>query len=161
MKKQKLTLLGQIILYMQRLVQRLHDLERQCANSMDVLTGEAVVPHRTLSELGPKGRQAREVVFPQDRFLQSEFDRKEAADAKMDDANSALGVTGEAVWSIKGNKEIARGITTLDVTTQYYRLRNNGLKIVFVIPAHQEHPGVKVTRAMEREPTVVAVVKPV
>jgi hypothetical protein len=172
-EKAETTLLGQLILYMQRLVQRLHDLERQYANSMDVLAGEAVVPHQTLSKLGPKGRQAREVVFPQDRFvlanagddvwhfLQSEFDRKEAADAKMDEANRALGVTGEAVWTTKGSKEIARGITTLDVTTRYYRLRNDALKTVFVIPAHQEHPGVKVTREMEREPTVVAVVKPV
>lgn len=167
------TLLGQLILYLQRLVQRLHDLERLYANSIDMLTGEAVIPHQTLSKLGPKGRQSREVVFPQDRFvlvnagddvwqfLQSEFDRKESADVKLDKHNRALGITGEAIWNAEAGKDAAKGITTLDVTTRYYRLRNDVLKTVFVIPAHQEHPGVKVTREMEREPTVVSVVKPV
>ena len=171
--KAEATLLGQLILYMQRLVERIHDLERQYANSLDILAGEALVPHQTLSRLGPKGRQAREVVFPQDRFvltnagddvwqfLQTEFDRKEALEAKADEANRSLGITGEKLWLAGDHKETARGITTLDVTTRYYRVRNDALKTVFVIPAHQEHPGVKVTREMEREPTVVAVVKPV
>lgn len=172
-EKAETTLLGQLILYMQRLVERLHDLEILYANSVDALAGEAIAPHQTLSKLGPKGRQSREVVFPQDRFiltnagddiwqfLQTEFDRKEASDTKADAKAAQLGVSGHALWQKNGGTEVAKGITALDITTRYYRLRNDPLKTVFVIPAHQTHPGVRVTREMEAQPTVVSVVKPV
>ena len=54
----------------------------------------------------------------------------------------------------------------MDVVTRHYRVRgkeerDQGNKTIFIIPAHAEHPGVKVTREMERTPTVVSVVKPV
>jgi hypothetical protein len=49
----------------------------------------------------------------------------------------------------------------LDITTRYYRLREDPLKTIFVIPAHAEHPGTKATREMEKQPTVVSVVKPI
>jgi len=49
----------------------------------------------------------------------------------------------------------------LDITTRYYRLREDTLKTIFIIPAHAEHPGTKVTREMEKQPTVVSVVKPI
>lgn len=171
--KAETTLLGQLILYMQRLVQRLHDLERLYANSMDALAGEAVVPHQALSRLGPDGRKGRELVYPQDRFvlvnagedlwqfLNSEFEKKEKIDAAVDDNCRLMGVTGEAIWEQRGGKEFARGITALDITTRYYRLRKDTLKTIFVIPAHAEHPGTKVTREMEKQPTVVSVVKPI
>jgi hypothetical protein len=171
--KAETTLLGQLILYMQRLVQRLHDVERLYANSMDALAGEAVVPHQALSRLGPDGRKGRELVYPQDRFvlvnagedlwqfLNSEFEKKEKVDAAVDDNYRLIGVTGEAIWEQRGGKEFARGITALDITTRYYRLRKDTLKTIFVIPAHAEHPGTKVTREMEKQPTVVSVVKPI
>ena len=171
--KAETTLLGQLILYMQRLVQRLHDLERLYANSMDALAGEAVVPHQALSRLGPNGRKGRELVYPQDRFvlvnagedlwqfLNSEFEKKEKIDAAVDDNCRLMGVTGEAIWEQRGGKEFARGITALDITTRYYRLREDTLKTIFIIPAHAEHPGTKVTREMEKQPTVVSVVKPI
>jgi hypothetical protein len=171
--KAETTLLGQLILYMQRLVQRLHNLERLYANSMDALAGEAVVPHQALSRLGPDGRKGRELVYPQDRFvlvnagedlwqfLNTEFEKKEKVDATVDDNYRRMGATGEAIWEQRGGKEFARGITALDITTRYYRLRGDPLKTIFVIPAHAEHPGTKVTREMERQPTVVSVVKPI
>ncbi|KAH6676395.1 hypothetical protein B0J14DRAFT_536823 [Halenospora varia] len=167
------TLLGQMILYIQRLVQRLHDLERQYANAMDVLASEATVPHQTLSAVGPDGRSGREVVYPQDRFvlvnagedlwsfLSAEFEKKERVDEKVMENYKSLGVTGEALWQERGGKEMSRGITALDVVTRYYRLRKDPLKTIFVIPAHSEHPGTKVTREIEKQPTVVSVVKPV
>jgi len=79
--------------------------------------------------------------------------------------NLRNGTTGEALWREREGKEYSRGITALDIVTRYYRIRGdekNGqaIKTVFIIPAHAEHPGVKVTREMERQPTVVSVVKP-
>lgn len=167
------TLLGQMILYIQRLVARLHNLERLHANAMDVMKGEAVVPHQALSRVGPDGRSGRELVYPQDRFvlvnagddiwqfLNDEFEKKERVDEQIRANHLKLGVEGEKLWEVKGGKEYSRGITAIDVITRYYRLRNDSLKTIFVIPAHAEHPGVKVTREMERNPTVVSVVKPI
>ncbi|TVY40469.1 hypothetical protein LSUB1_G003295 [Lachnellula subtilissima] len=166
------TLLGQLILYIQHLVQRAHDLERCYANAMDVIAGEAVVPHQALSKLGPDGRQPREMVFPQDRFvlvnagndlyqfLNDEFEKKERTDEAVMANWKQLGLTGEAIWENRGGKEMNRGIVALDVTTRYYRLKGDALKTIFVIPAHQEHPGTSVTRELESKPTVVSVVKP-
>lgn len=172
-EKAEATLLGQLILYVQRLVQRLHDLERLYANSMDALAGEAVVPHQALSQLGPDGRKGREVVYPQDRFvlvnagddvwqfLNREFEYKEQIDERVAENYKRNGVTGEALWATRGGREMVRGITAIDITTRYYRLRDDSLKTIFVIPAHGDHPATKATRDMEQQPTVVAVVKPV
>jgi hypothetical protein len=167
------TLLGQLILYIQRLVQRVHDLERCYANAMDVIAGEAVVPHQALSRLGPDGRQPRELVYPQDRFvlvnagndlyqyLNDEFEKKERTDEAVMANWKRLGLTGEAIWENRGGREMNKGIVALDVTTRYYRLKGDNLKTIFVIPAHQDHPGTKVTRELEVKPTVVSVTKPV
>jgi hypothetical protein len=171
--KAETTLLGQMILYTQRLVQRLHDLECLYANSMDVIAGEAVVPHQNLSRLGPDGRIGREIVYPQDRFvlvnagedvwsfLDREFNNKERVDEAVALNYRKLGVTGEKIWEQRGGKEMSKGITCIDVVTRYFRLRGDNLKTIFIVPAHAEHPGTKVTREMERQPTVVSVVKPV
>ncbi|KAK2624504.1 hypothetical protein QTJ16_006454 [Diplocarpon rosae] len=168
------TLLGQMILYIQRLVQRLHDLERLYANSMDALAGEAVVPHQALSALGPDGRAGRELVFPQDRFvlvnagedvwqyLSRTFDQQDVIEEAVAKNWQRLGVAGEALFREQSSgNEYMRGITAIDITTRYYRLREDPLKTVFVIPAYDRHPGTAATRKMEREPTVVSVVKPV
>jgi hypothetical protein len=172
-EKAETTLFGQLILYINRLAQRLHDLERLYANSMDALAGEAAIPAQTLSTLGPSGRSGREVVYPQDRFvlvnsgedvwnhLDNEFSKKERVEDVVMNQYKRLGVTGEKLWEKDGAKEMSRGITAIDVTTRYFRLRNNPLKTVFVIPAWQQHPGTKLTRDLEAVPTVVAVVKPV
>ena len=167
------TLLGQLILYVSRLVQRVHDLERQYANALEVIKGEAAVPHQALSSLGPHGRQPRELVYPQDRFvlvnagddvwqyLNNEFQIKEAAEVEADIKAREQGIMGEALWKEGKGKAFAQGITALDITTRYYRLRSDSLDTIFIIPAYQEHPGTKVTREMETQPTVVSVVKPV
>jgi len=171
--KAESTLLGQLILYVTRLVQRIHDLERLYANSLDCLASESVVPHQALSALGPDGRKPREIVYPQDRFvlvnagdnvwqyLNSEFEYREEIDERVAANYKKHGVAGEAIWEQRGGKEMSRGITAIDITTRYYRLRGDPLKTIFIIPAHGEHPGTKATRKMETEPTVVAVVKPV
>ena len=167
------TVLGQFIIYAQRLVLRLHELERQYANALDVMEGEAAIPLQMLSRLGPMGRKDRLLAYPQDRFvlvnagedvwqfLNNELERKDVVETEYDNKWRELGVTGEKLWTQKGTGEAARGITHLDVTTRYYRLRGSPLKTIFIIPAHQEHPGTKVTREMESQPTVVTVTKPV
>jgi hypothetical protein len=172
-EKAETTLLGQLILYTSRLVQRVHDLEREYANALEVIKGEAAVPRQALSLLGPHGRKPRELVYPQDRFvlvnagddvwqfLNNEFQKKEAAEEEADFKARQQGTMGEALWKQQGGRELAQGITALDITTRYYRLRNDPLETIFVIPAYQQHPGTKVTREMERQPTVVSVVKPV
>lgn len=171
-EKAEKTMLGQMIFWVQNLVQRIHHLERLYANAMDLLAKEAVVPTETLSALGAKGRKGREVVYPQDRFvlvnagddlwdfLNAEFERKEVIDTQVDRNYRELGTTGEALWAERGGREFAKGITCIDVYTRYYRLRDSPLKTIFVIPAHEIHPGTKVTREMEQQPTVVSVVKP-
>ncbi|KAH8782259.1 hypothetical protein F5882DRAFT_296194 [Hyaloscypha sp. PMI_1271] len=176
-KKAESTLLGQLILHMQLLEIRCHDLERLYANATDAMASEAVIPLQRLSTLGPDGRKGRELVYPQDRFvlvncgedvfsfLSKEFDMKDIAEEELMKRNLRNGTTGEALWREREGKEYSRGITALDIVTRYYRIRGdekNGqaIKTVFIIPAHAEHPGVKVTREMERQPTVVSVVKP-
>ena len=171
------TILGQLILHMQRLVIRCHDLERLYANATDAMASEAVIPAQTLSRLGPDGRKGRELVYPQDRFvlvncgedvysfLCNAFDRKDIQDEEIMKLHLRNGSTGEALWRQKDGRDYSRGITALDVVTRYYRIRGDekagqANKTIFVIPAHAEHPGVKVTREMEQQPTVVAVVKP-
>jgi hypothetical protein len=172
-EKAEKTVLGQMICWVQNLVQRIHHLERLYANALDLLAKEAVVPTEMLSALGAKGRQGREVVYPQDRFvlanagddlwdfLNAEFERREVVDTEVDRNYRELGTTGEHLWAERGGREFAKGITCIDVYTRYYRLRDSPLKTIFVIPAHEIHPGTKVTREMEQQPTVVSVVKPV
>lgn len=170
------TLLGQLIIYMQRLVQRVHELERQYANAMDALAGEAVVPSQTLSKLGPDGRAPREMVYPQDRFvlvnagedvwqfLHKEFEKKEVVDEYIADENRKNGLLGPTAYApVRDSNDdmVSRGLTAIDITTRYYRLRKDPLKTIFVIPAHKEHPGTQATIQLESEPTVVNVVKPV
>lgn len=172
-EKAAATLLGQNIIYTQRLAQRTHDLERELANALDVIRGEAATPMQCLSALGPDGRKPREMVYPQDRFvlvnagedvwqyLHKEFAEKERADERVADMYARSGAAGQALWAQNGGKEYFRGLTCIDVYTRYYRLRQDPLKTVFVIPAHTVHPGTKATREMEGKPSVVAVTKPV
>ena len=161
-----------MLLYIQRLVARLHDLEIQYANSLDVLASEAVVPSQTLSRFGPDGRGGRELVYPQDRFvlancgedvwqfLNREFEKQELKDEAIRENWVSAGVEGEKVWEKRGGKAYKRAMTVVDLKTRYFRLRGKEgreLKTVFVVPAWQEHPGVRETRRMESTPTVVVV----
>ncbi|PQE13688.1 hypothetical protein CJF31_00005173 [Rutstroemia sp. NJR-2017a BVV2] len=167
------TLLGQMILYIQRLVARLHNLERLYANSLDVLKGEATIPYQALSHIGVGGRSGRELVYPQDRFvlvnagndiwqsLNSEFEKQELIDEEVQTNFFHQGVEGERLWDQKDGKEISQGLTYLNIPTRYYRFRNHSLKSVFIIPGHAAHPGTQATREMESRPTVVSVVNPV
>jgi hypothetical protein len=171
--KSQTTLLGQMIQQHQRLVMRIHDLERVYSNALDALAGEAAVPPQQLSKLGPDARKGRDLVFPQDRFvlancgedvwdyLDYQFTRKENSDDATRLMNKKAGVIGSDMWRRSGQREYERGITVLDVNTRYIRMRKDPLKTIFIIPAHENHPGTQATRDMEKVPTVVSVVKPI
>lgn len=94
-------------------------------------------------------------------FLDQEFRERERVDEVVKEGYLRDGAMGQALWAERGGKEYLRGITAVDITTRYFRLRNDPLKTVFVIPAWERHPGVKATVEMEKVPTVVSVSKPV
>ncbi|RFU29168.1 hypothetical protein B7463_g7155, partial [Scytalidium lignicola] len=178
------TILGSLILFTQNLVARMHELEIQYANAIDVLAGEAVVPRQTISQLGIAGRAGRPVCYPQDRFvlanagndvwdyLNRELDRQDREARVAEELWESQGVMGEINKvqgdgsSINGGDQSTdpttemKGISYIDVVTRFFRLRSRESKTIFVIPAHASHPGVKVTQEMEFKPTVIAVQKP-
>lgn len=156
------TLIGQWLGFTQRIVSRIHDLELDYAQALDLLGGDSVVPMQQLSVHGPDGRSGREMVLPQDRwvlanagndvleFLHQSLDKKEAMTASQ--AERLQTVTGEA---LKGPNDTERGIVALDLSTRYYRLRGNSRGPLFVLPAYADRPGTVHTRELHSRPTVV------
>jgi hypothetical protein len=169
------SLVGQWILFSQHLVARMHDLEIAYGNALDLLAGEAAVPRQLLSKTGPGGGGGREIAYPQDRWVLANagddifghlhrlMDREEALIDAKERVHRKSGVAGERTWRLDhGGAEYARGIVPLDVTTRYYRLRDQGSDgIIFVLPAWSHHPGVEGTRRLEDRPTVVSVPAPI
>lgn len=170
------TVLGSLIRFTQNLVVRMHELEIQHANALDVLACEAGVPRQIISNLGTTGRAGRPVCYPQDRFvlanagndvwdfLNRELDRKDNEARVTERTWQSQGVMGDQNQGRKENtifSEDAQSISYIDITTRYFRLRScPDSKTIFVIPAHGSHPSVKATREMESNPTVVAVPNP-
>lgn len=156
------TLIGQWLSFTQRIVSRIHDLEREYAQALDLLGGDSVVPMQQLSVHGPDGRSGREMVLPQDRwvlanagpdvleFLHQSLDKKEAMASAQ--AERLQTVTGEV---LKGPNDTERGIVALDLSTRYYRLRGNSRGPLFVLPAYADRPGTVHTRDLQNRPTVV------
>ncbi|RDW80466.1 hypothetical protein BP5796_05164 [Coleophoma crateriformis] len=163
------TLLGQMILFIQHLIHRVSELERLYANACDLIADQAVIPSQTLSRLGADGRQGREQVYPQDRFilanagqdvweyLSREFDKQEADQEAIRRQNFRDGVTAD-------DRAFDPGVNILDVNTRYFRLKStvdDAKKTIFIIPAYQRHPNTEVTREQEKAPLVISAVKPV
>ncbi|KAG7411373.1 hypothetical protein DER46DRAFT_667018 [Fusarium sp. MPI-SDFR-AT-0072] len=168
-------LLGQWILHHQHLVGRIHELEINYANATDVLKGEALVPQQMLSRAGADGVSGgREIVYPQDKYIlvncgediRSYIHRLiDVAEAQIEQKEKiwkASGVIGERIWNEeRGGKVYAKGIVPIDLLTRFYRIKGKGHQSpLFVIPAAEQHPGVKSTRLMEERPTVVSIVTP-
>ena len=156
------TLIGQWLTFTQRLVSRIHDLELDHAQALDLLGGDSVIPMQQLSVHGPDGRSGRELVLPQDcwvlanagndilEFLHQSLDRKEAMASYQTERLET--VTGEA---LKGPNDAERGIVALDLSTRYYRLRGNSRGPLFVLPAYADRPGTVHTRDLQNRPTAV------
>ncbi|KAL6697299.1 hypothetical protein J3F84DRAFT_368575 [Trichoderma pleuroticola] len=171
----KNTLLGQLLLHQQHMVQRMHDLEIQYAKALDTLNGEAVVPMQMLQSLGVEGRlNGREVAYAQDRFILANagedvfqfvhrlMDQEESKIQAQDQMSYNSGVSGERMWSkTVAGKWHSRGLVPVDLMTRFVRLKGSGGKsTIFIIPAIEHHPGTVQTRKMESRPTVVSVVTP-
>ncbi|KAK1783124.1 hypothetical protein QBC45DRAFT_154929 [Copromyces sp. CBS 386.78] len=104
------TLLGQWLLFTQHLVARMHELERSYGNALDVLAGEAAIPHQVLSKLGPDGRTGRVVAYPQDQYIlvnsgddvyeyiHSLLDKREAVLQAKERVWRRNGAVGEEMW---------------------------------------------------------------
>jgi hypothetical protein len=169
-ERAKKTVVGQMIVYMQKLVMRVHELELTYANAADVLAGEALVPAQLLSELGAQGRKPRPLVWPQDRFvlanatddiwhyLDRELTRAEKEAQQKANLHRHAGTASRRLWLDNGGTEYLKGVTFVDIRTRY--CRTSGEKTIFVIPAHEHHPNVAETRIAEANPVVVQVVKP-
>ncbi|KAL7961248.1 hypothetical protein V8C34DRAFT_24383 [Trichoderma compactum] len=171
----KNTLLGQLLLHQQHMVQRMHELEIMCARAVDILAGEAVVPMQMLQSLGVEGRsKGREVAYAQDQFILANagqdvfelihhlMDKQESKIQAQDQMSFNSGVSGERMWSQTSAGEwYSRGLVHVDLMTRFVRLKGSGGKsTIFITPAIEQHPGTAETRKMESRPTVVSVVTP-
>ncbi|KAK9422731.1 hypothetical protein SUNI508_00594 [Seiridium unicorne] len=168
----KNTLVGGWLLFAQQLVARMHDLEIDYANSLDLLAGEAIIPMQNLSVHGPDGRSGRELVFPQDRwvlanagddvmtYVHQVLDRKQISEDHTLQAYRNSGVVGDTLWNEAMDSQ--RGIVSVDLITRYYRIKGsaNDRGPIFILPAFGDRPGTKHTRMMEDRPTVVSVIEP-
>lgn len=169
------TLLGQWLLHHQHLVGRMHELEINYANALDLLAGEAQVPSQLLRRIGTEGASnGREVAYPQDKFvlanvgddvqgyLHRMFDRAEAQIEQKERMWRESGVSGQRMWEEnRGRTLYARGLVPIDLLTRFFRIKGKGPQSpIFIIPAVDVHPGVAETRRMEERPTVVSVVTP-
>lgn len=172
------SLLGQLLLYVQGLALRNHEMDMTNLKLTDALAGEAVVPMQHLSQAGPDGRSGREIAYPQDRWvlvnsgddvwahLHDALDREEAAlDAReqawAQDDNS--GQNNGSVWRTdRTDDQHARGIVDVDVSTRFYRLQGQGRSTIFVLPAFASRPATEwsTRMALYARPTVVGTVAP-
>ncbi len=173
LKNARNSLLGQWIFFTQRLVGRMHELERAYGNALDALAGEASIPHQHMSALGPEGRSGRSLVFPQDRwvlvnagddifeYIHGILDKQEAMKDVKEKVWKKHGELGKFLWNRDhSGKDYARGIIPVTLPTRFYRLAGQGHNTLFVLPAWGNHPGVTYTKEIEDKPTVVACVQP-
>jgi hypothetical protein len=173
------SLLGQLLLYVQGLTLRNHEMDMTNAKLADALAGEAVVPLQHLSVLGPDGRSGREIAHPQDRWvlvnagddvwghLHDTMDREEAALGVREDEwareDAGAGLGGDSVWGMERARErLARGVVAVDMKSRFYRLQGQGRGTIFVLPAFASQPGTEWSERLDRysKPTVVGTVAP-
>lgn len=169
------SLLGQLLLYVQSLALRNHEMDMTNAKLTDALASEAVVPLQHLSVLGPDGRSGREIAYPQDRWvlvnagddvwahLHDTLDREEAALTVREHewAQEDLGLGGDSVWRAERNNDRnARGLVAVDIRSRFYRLQGQGRSTIFVLPAFTTQPSTEWSERLDRysKPTVVGTV---
>lgn len=169
----KNSLLGQLLLHTQGMYLRMHEFELDVGNMRDALAKDAVAPLQALRRGGPDAKSGRELVVNQDRFvivnagndtwryLQDDFDVAEAQAEAAARIYAAGGAAGERQWNeARGGDQYVRGITTIDYTTRYYRLRGQGRSTIFIAPAFGRLPATGQTPQNEKNPGLLAMVQP-
>lgn len=175
------TILGQFVLFTQRLVQRVHELELRSANAADLLSGERVIPTQSIGLIpglnGRDGTRPTPVVYPQHKYvlanagdsvwnqLTKMLTEKEKLDRDLHNYNVQQGLSASSQWESSRAMEFRNGLTHIDVLTRYTRVWDANSVAgapapIFIIPGHAVHPGIAATRDMENKPHVVQVVKP-
>lgn len=169
------TLLGQLLLHMQAMYLRMHEVEFDLGNMRDALVKDAVAPTQSLTAGGPDGAGGRELVVNQDRYvivnasdntwrqIHAEFDKHEALLPEKEAIyrDAGLASDGKAQWfQDRGGDQYARKIIPLDVTTRIYRLTNTGHSTVFISPMFDGVDGTQGTRLNEAGRGVVSLVQP-
>ncbi|KAL2121441.1 hypothetical protein VTJ04DRAFT_5468 [Mycothermus thermophilus] len=171
------SLLGQWLHFTQALVARMHDLERAYGAALDLMAGEATIPHEYLSSSTASpvtNNDGRPLIYPQDRWVlahandavfelvHSLLDRQEAIARGRERAFARNGAVSDgAGFADRG------GLVYVDIKTRYYRVsppgNNNNARnrsTIFVLPAWEQHPGVVQTRIADGQPTIIALPKP-
>lgn len=169
----KNSLLGQLLLHTQGMYLRMHEFELDVGNMRDALAKDAVVPLQALRAAGPDVASGREIVVNQDRFvivnagndtwryMQDDFDVAEAQAEAAAAVYKAGGLAGERQWrEDRGGNVYERGITVVDYTTRYYRLRGAGRSTIFIAPAFGRLPATNQTPRNEQNPGLLAMVQP-
>ncbi|PSR81881.1 hypothetical protein BD289DRAFT_346910, partial [Coniella lustricola] len=164
----KNSLLGQLLMRVQGMAIRMHELELEVANMRDALAKDAVVPMQSLSEKGPDARSGREIIIDQDRYvlfhandaswrsLQQLFDVKEGHDAQVAEVHREAGLISEQAFErTPAGLVYAAGVTVMDIKSRVYRLRGSGHSTIFLSPDYQE-----VTAELEKKPAVIGLVQP-
>ncbi|KAF3767578.1 hypothetical protein M406DRAFT_14684, partial [Cryphonectria parasitica EP155] len=166
----KNSLLGQLLMHVQGLTIRMHEMELDMANMRDALAKDAVAPMQSLnsSEDSTNGRPARELVAGQDRYvlvnagdgtwetLQRLFDGKEGIESQVAETYREAGLVGERAFvQTPGGAVHTSGVTAMDIRSRVYRLRGSGHSTIFLSPNFQE-----VTAELEAQPGVLGLVQP-
>lgn len=174
------TLLGQWLYHSQYTTTRMHELEIQLENALNLLEGEAIVPKQLRDRADGHSLEAvlerykhKPSTEPQDTFIfaRCEEDVTKMIHERLDDAEvvmqddeitwAELGVTGQRLFDDSTGIKISRGVVSVDAMSRFYRLKGFGNKAtLFVVPLVQDRPDFEVLRSREKRPPVVATATP-
>lgn len=165
----KNSLLGQLLMHLQGMYIRMHEMELELANMREALAKDAVVPMQSLTEGGPSARTGRELVVAQDRWvivnhgegewkkMQEVLDQKANADEQVAETYRQGGAAGERDFDCQPQGVVYRaGVTAMDVTARVYRLRGSGHTTLFINPFFRE----PWTARLDARPGVLGLVAP-
>ena len=154
----------------QHLVARLHELEINYANALDMVAGMRFQPGHIDSRVD---KHLRTNPQPQQRFVlvNAGEDVFNKVHDMMDKAEGLIerkqaiwwesGVTGEKTWEEQDGRFYTRGMVPMDLVTRFFRAKGKGRgTTIYMLPAVQAHPSAGYTRGIEYPPKIVSVVAP-
>lgn len=164
------TIIGQWIMHHQHLVARMHELEINYGNALDMREKKAIIPLELLSDAGTYIRaEGKPVAYPQDRFMLAGIDEQmddtihkildeeESREAINDAIHREAGVIGDRMWRGENENGYERGLTKVDLLSRFYRIRGARRSPIIIMPAAETNPRTGGTREAESRPTVVAI----